>query len=145
MKKTVIFAILILAACGPRNVIPPTNQIPTTPIQTSNITATPIILFAEDSADLTSSAKSQLVSAASLLSKTAQSIRIIGHADAEGSREYNLGLGAQRAAAVRDILVANGVANTRISISTVGNENPAQNCESAACKAQNRRVVIIAG
>ena len=146
MKKIIFFASLVVMACEPRSPITNGGQFPdSTPILAPVATTTPIILFAEDSAELTQTAQSQLVATATALKNTTQNIRIIGHADEEGSREYNLGLGAQRAAAVRNILVANGIASIRISISTVGNENPTQNCDSSSCKAQNRRVVIIAG
>lgn len=146
MKKIIFFASLVVMACEPRNTTITTDPFPiTTPAPAPIATATPVVLFAEDSAELTDNARSQLISTALILSKTSQNIRIIGHADEDGSREYNLGLGAQRAAAVRNILVANGIESIRISISTVGNESPTQNCDSSSCKAQNRRVVIIAG
>ena len=51
-------------------------------------------------------------------------ITIEGHADEQGTREYNLALGARRATAVREFLLAKGIEQDRISIVTYGKERP---------------------
>ena len=75
-------------------------------------------------------------------------IRITGHADERGSDEYNLALGQRRAAAAKQYLVARGVAEDRIEITTAGEERPAvPNATTEAEHQQNRRdeFEIIAG
>jgi peptidoglycan-associated lipoprotein len=51
-------------------------------------------------------------------------IRIEGNCDEMGTREYNLALGARRANAVREFLVARGVAASRIGTVSYGKEKP---------------------
>ena len=54
----------------------------------------------------------------------AVSVRIEGNCDERGTREYNLALGARRANAVRDYLVAHGVSSSRITTVSYGKEKP---------------------
>ena len=68
---------------------------------------------------------------------------IEGHADERGTREYNLALGARRASAVRDYLVARGVADNRLRIVTYGKERPARTCSAEECWSENRRAVTV--
>ena len=51
-------------------------------------------------------------------------ILIEGHADARGTNEYNLALGENRARVTRDQLVARGVAASRITLVSYGEERP---------------------
>jgi peptidoglycan-associated lipoprotein len=51
-------------------------------------------------------------------------VRIEGNCDERGTEEYNLALGARRANAVREYLVAHGVAATRITTVSYGKEKP---------------------
>ena len=51
-------------------------------------------------------------------------MRIEGNCDERGTREYNFALGARRANAVRDYLVAHGVAAGRIATISYGKEQP---------------------
>ena len=53
------------------------------------------------------------------------SVRLEGHADERGSREYNIGLGERRSQAVRRILMANGVSAEQVSTVSFGEERPA--------------------
>jgi len=70
-------------------------------------------------------------------------ITIEGHADERGTREYNLALGARRAAATRDFLVARGVAANRMKTISYGKERPVATCDAASCWNQNRRAVTV--
>ncbi|WP_010139878.1 peptidoglycan-associated lipoprotein Pal [Oceanicola sp. S124] len=69
--------------------------------------------------------------------------RIEGHADEQGTREYNLALGARRANAVKDYLVAQGVPDYRLSTISYGKERPIEICSEEACYAKNRRAVTV--
>ncbi|HEX6930070.1 MAG TPA: peptidoglycan-associated lipoprotein Pal, partial [Gammaproteobacteria bacterium] len=71
------------------------------------------------------------------------SIRLEGHADERGSREYNIGLGDRRAQAVRRILLFQGVANDQVKTVSYGEERPAVEGHNEEAYAQNRRVEII--
>ena len=73
---------------------------------------------------------------------TGASVRLEGHADERGSREYNIGLGERRAQAVRRMLMIQGVPASRISTVSFGEERPAELGSDEASYAANRRVVI---
>ena len=70
-------------------------------------------------------------------------VRLEGHADERGTREYNLALGERRANAVRANLVAQGAARSQIEVISYGEEKPANNGHSESSWAENRRVEIV--
>ena len=67
-------------------------------------------------------------------------VRLEGHADERGSREYNIGLGERRAQAVRRMLMIQGVTQDQISTVSFGEERPVAFGSSESDYAQNRRV-----
>ena len=69
-------------------------------------------------------------------------VRLEGHADERGSREYNIGLGERRSQAVRQMLMIQGVSASQISTVSFGEERPASFGSSEMDYAQNRRVEI---
>ena len=70
-------------------------------------------------------------------------VRLEGHADERGTREYNLALGERRTNAVRAYLVAQGAARTQIEGVSYGEEKPANSGHSESSWAENRRVEIV--
>jgi len=73
-------------------------------------------------------------------------LSIEGHCDERGTREYNLALGARRANAVKEFLVAQGVAAGRLETVSYGKERPICTASNEDCWAQNRRgVSVISG
>ena len=70
-------------------------------------------------------------------------ITIEGHADEQGTREYNLALGARRATSVRNYLVSQGISEARLSIVTYGKERPIEVCSMEKCWSKNRRSVTV--
>ena len=68
---------------------------------------------------------------------------IEGNADERGTREYNFALGAQRAEAVKQYLVAKGIAASRIKTISYGKERPVAVCNDISCWSQNRRAVTV--
>jgi len=74
-------------------------------------------------------------------------VRVEGNCDERGTREYNFALGARRADAVRDFLVAHGVSPGRITTISYGKEQPIDpgHDESAWAKDRNARTVITEG
>ena len=72
-------------------------------------------------------------------------ITVEGHADERGTREYNLALGARRAAATREYLASHGVPANRIRTISYGKERPVAVCDDISCWSQNRRAVTALG
>lgn len=74
-------------------------------------------------------------------------VRIEGNADERGTREYNLALGARRANAVRDFLIAQGVSASRIETISFGKEKPIDpgTTEEAWAKNRNGHTAITDG
>jgi len=69
-------------------------------------------------------------------------VRLEGHADERGSREYNIGLGERRAQTVRQMLLIQGVDVAQIQTVSFGEERPESFGSSESDYAQNRRVVF---
>ncbi len=70
-------------------------------------------------------------------------IRLEGHADERGTREYNLALGEQRAKSVREIMLIEGATSEQIEIVSFGEERPAVDGEDEAALQLNRRVEVV--
>jgi len=69
-------------------------------------------------------------------------IRLEGHADERGSREYNIGLGERRSQTVRRMLLIQGASASQISTVSFGEERPAEFGSSEDAYSKNRRVEI---
>mgnify|MGYP001422707512 FL=1 len=125
-------------------IIAPETSVPTT----KDLIAPPLIdgyitNFDYDSAELGTDAIEHFVNIAEFLADKPDVILIVeGHCDERGSRDYNLALGDRRAAAVRDILVANGMSNARIRTVSYGKERPIAVGSSPEIWALNRRAMI---
>jgi peptidoglycan-associated lipoprotein len=74
-------------------------------------------------------------------------VRIEGNADERGTEEYNLALGARRANATREYLVAHGVEASRITTVSYGKERPIDTGAGEAAEAHNRNAhtAIVSG
>jgi len=102
------------------------------------------VLFDYDSAKLDSSAKILLDAQSRFLrANTDLNFIVEGHADERGTREYNLALGEQRATAVRDYLVIQGIDSDRIKVISYGKEKPAVVGSNTMAWSKNRRAVTI--
>jgi len=102
------------------------------------------VLFSVDQSSLTPEAQTVLAGQAAWLANNPEFSAVIeGHADEQGTREYNLALGARRANAVQEYLVSQGVAGTRLRTLTYGKERPLEICSEESCYAKNRRAVTI--
>lgn len=102
------------------------------------------VLFAVDQSSLDAQAQATLDGQADWLMTNRDFTAIIeGHADEQGTREYNLALGARRANAVQEYLVARGVAANRLRVVSFGKERPIEICSNEACYAKNRRAVTV--
>ena len=102
------------------------------------------VLFAVDQSTLSPEAISILDKQADwLLQRPQYQVLIEGHADEQGTREYNLALGARRAAAVQNYLVSRGLSDARVKTITYGKERPVAICSDESCYSQNRRAVTV--
>ena len=102
------------------------------------------VLFAVDQSTLSPEARSVLQGQANWLSQNpGYAIIIEGHADEQGTREYNLALGARRAAAVQAFLVSQGVDAGRMRTISYGKDRPIEVCSTVECYSKNRRAVTV--
>jgi peptidoglycan-associated lipoprotein len=102
------------------------------------------VLFAVDQSTMSREAEATLNEQADWLSSNPDyNATIEGHADEQGTREYNLALGARRANAVQEYLVSRGVASNRLKVVSYGKERPIEICSDESCYQQNRRAVTV--
>lgn len=78
-----------------------------------------------------------------LAGRGAVGVRLEGHADERGSREYNIGLGERRAQAVRRILLLQGVSVSQLTTVSYGEERPAVLGSDEEAWSLNRRVELV--
>ncbi|MDZ4693276.1 peptidoglycan-associated lipoprotein Pal [Terricaulis sp.] len=163
MRKFVVAlaAVAALAACAsrpPAETTPPTNNTsppveqPRGPVAGSaedfRVSVGDRVFFGYDRFDLTPEARSVLERQAAWLQRY-QNVRVLvaGNADERGTREYNLALGARRAAAAKDYLVSLGVAANRLETVSYGKERPldARSNEEAWSVNRNAHTQIVSG
>jgi peptidoglycan-associated lipoprotein len=102
------------------------------------------VLFAVDQSTLSDQARATLAGQAQWLNTNSDyAIIIEGHADEQGTREYNLALGARRASAVQDFLISQGVSASRMRTVSYGKERPVEVCSDESCFSRNRRAVTV--
>jgi peptidoglycan-associated lipoprotein len=102
------------------------------------------IYFEYDSAKLTSESIAILETHGNFIAGNGEvSVRLEGHADERGSREYNIALGDRRAQSVRRVLLFQGASSDQIETVSYGEEQPAVEGSFDAAWAKNRRVELI--
>ena len=102
------------------------------------------VYFDFDSAEIKGEGTDIVAAHAKYLAKNpATRVRLEGHTDERGSREYNIGLGERRAQSVRRALLLQGAADTQISTVSYGEERPAVAGHDESAWAKNRRVEIV--
>ena len=133
-----------------------TEKIPTVPVESTysknNASATMSvqdnmftdILFDFDKYDVKEQFKPTLRKVSDYMFKQPEArITIEGHCDERGTNEYNLALGERRAKAVREYLVAMGVASKRTDTISYGEERPLCKESTEECWAKNRRAHFV--
>ncbi len=162
IKAGVLISALAVSACtnpnrfgedSSTNLSPAGANVPVAPINPASDPATPQyfsqtigdrVLFPVDQSTLTPTAMGILDGQAQWLLTNSDYLAVIeGHADEQGTREYNLALGARRSNAVREYLVSKGVPSNRIRTISYGKERPAAVCSAESCYAENRRSVTV--
>ena len=170
MKKVMmaVIAALALAACSStdkkeepapvtdRTATPPVTSTTTTTTPTTstpiavnplkdpkNILSTRIVYFDFDSNVVKDEYRAMIQAHAKYMTENrSASLRIEGHTDERGSREYNIALGNRRAESVKKILVVLGVQEGRIEIISFGEEKPVEAGHDEASWAKNRRAEL---
>lgn len=102
------------------------------------------VLFEVDQSTLTDAGRATLDGQVEwLMANTDYQAVIEGHADEQGTREYNIALGGRRANAVREYMISRGIAASRLKTISYGKERPIEICSAEACYAKNRRAVTV--
>jgi len=103
-----------------------------------------VIYFEFDSSDVAEQDREIVAAHAAFLSANPEvNVNVEGHADERGAREYNIGLGDQRAQSVRRMLEFQGVAPAQISTVSFGEEKPAVEGHDESAWSMNRRVELV--
>ena len=102
------------------------------------------VYYQFDSVNLEAEAQEILVkNAAWLRANPKARVEIEGHCDDVGSAEYNLALGAKRAQAAKDFLLAQGIEADRLVTISYGKEAPACFEQTEECRVKNRRARFV--
>ena len=108
----------------------------------TGITSNNILYFAYDKSDINSEGRTKIRTLAKLINDNNLSVRVEGHCDERGTREYNLALGEKRAKTVAELLIINGVASDKIETVSYGEEKPASPGSNERSWSQNRRALV---
>lgn len=158
------FVAIVLSACASAPIPDPEPTYDNTPDESSNASSsgfgeedfgageeipfgaedlTMVIYFDFDQSELRSEYGDLLARhAGQLANNSRMRVRLEGHADERGSREYNIGLGERRSQAVRRMLLIQGASASQISTVSFGEERPASMGSDEESYALNRRVEI---
>lgn len=99
------------------------------------------VRFDTNKSTLTATAKANLDKLIPVFQEYADTnITIFGYTDSTGSAEYNLKLSGERAASVKNYLVAKGLAASRFSVTGLGIADPIASNETVEGRSKNRRV-----
>lgn len=101
-----------------------------------------VFYFDFDRAELSPEIRAELDKHIANLLRNDRKVRLEGHADERGTREYNMALGERRANSVANYLVINGVARNRLETVSYGEERPVAFSHDAEAWAKNRRVEL---
>ena len=113
-----------------------------------NTTVGDTVLFPVDQATLTDEARAILDAQVLWLNRHPEHTIIVeGHADEQGTTEYNIALSNRRAVAVKFYLISQGLLESRITqVIPYGKARPLAICSNESCWSKNRRsVTVVAG
>ncbi len=112
--------------------------------ETSNLLSQRVVYFDFDKSAIRADAYEALQAHAQYLANhQGSTIRIEGHADERGTREYNMALGERRAKAVVSFLTANGAGGAQLEVVSYGEEKPVADAHEEGSWAQNRRAELV--
>jgi peptidoglycan-associated lipoprotein len=146
---------LILAGCSSTSTTDSDDtMVDTTPVKVQPLTPVEVdgddafvigtvLYFDFDKSELRADVRGSLDERAEALQSKSGVLRLEGHADERGTREYNMALGERRAKAVANYLSSQGVPASQIETVSYGEEKPAMLGGGSDAMAKNRRVEII--
>jgi peptidoglycan-associated lipoprotein len=103
-----------------------------------------VVFFEFDSSELSPAGRDVVnAQARFLVANPSARVRLEGHTDERGTREYNVGLGERRASTVMQALISAGVAPSQMTLISYGEERPVSTLSDETGWAQNRRVEIV--
>lgn len=103
-----------------------------------------VVYFDFDTADLSSDGLRVVQAYGDFLASSPSArVRLEGHTDERGTREYNVGLGERRAVSVEQALLRAGATPSQINTLSYGEERPTCLERDESCWSRNRRVEII--
>ena len=102
------------------------------------------VLFDTDQHVLNAGGQATLTGQAAWLRENPDYTAIIeGHADEQGTRQYNIALGERRAQSAKAYLVSQGISANRLKTVSFGKERPIEICSEETCYSKNRRAVTV--
>jgi len=102
------------------------------------------IYFEFDSARITDESMAMLEAHGNFVAANGNvKLRLEGHADERGSREYNIALGDRRAQSVRRVFLLLGASSDQLDTVSYGEEQPAMRGHNEEAWAMNRRVELV--
>jgi OOP family OmpA-OmpF porin len=120
---------------------PVASVVPVTPKQMRVVTLESDTLFAFDSASPQGDLQTLTQRLGGL--RSVEAVQIVGHTDNTGPAAYNERLSVRRADSIKELLVKNGVDQSKITVLGMGERSPAAENSTPEGRAKNRRVVIM--
>ena len=108
----------------------------------SSLASSSTVYFSYDNYNINSTGSEKIKSLASIVKENGLNVRVEGHCDERGTREYNLALGEKRANAIAELLIINGVSSNNITTVSYGEEKPASRGSNEKSWSKNRRALI---
>ena len=108
----------------------------------SSLTSSSTVYFSYDNYNIDSIGSDKIKNLAAIVKKNGFNVRVEGHCDERGTREYNLALGERRANAIAELLIINGVSKANIMTVSYGEEKPSARGSNESSWSKNRRALI---
>ena len=108
----------------------------------SSLTSSSTVYFSYDNYNIDSIGSDKIKNLAAIVKKNGLNVRVEGHCDERGTREYNLALGERRANAIAELLIINGVSKANIMTVSYGEEKPSATGSNESSWSKNRRALI---
>ena len=108
----------------------------------SSLTSSSTVYFSYDNYSIDSIGSGKIKNLAAIVKKNGLNVRVEGHCDERGTREYNLALGERRANAIAELLIINGVSKANIMTVSYGEEKPSARGSNESSWSKNRRALI---
>lgn len=103
-----------------------------------------LLYFAAGSTAVANDSKNKLPLIVNAIKERAPcEVNIIGHADREGSKQYNIQLSLERAKSIQEWLMSKELDIDRINVESYGEEDPIIKTKDGVAEPKNRRVEVL--